>query len=89
MSLFDTSIIAYSTKDCYILSILTKRAKLPKIKNFGNNAASEQSISESTLFIKRNLVYSKIYESYFTCKIVYSTKKIAYFTKKLLKSLPL
>ena len=32
MSLFDTSIIAYSTKDCYILSILTKRAKLPKIK---------------------------------------------------------
>ncbi len=56
MSLFDTSIIAYSTKDCYILSILTKRAKLPKIKNFGNNAASEQSISESTLFIKRDSV---------------------------------
>jgi len=35
------------------LSILTRRAKLPRInRNLGDDAADEQGMSESTLFIK-------------------------------------
>ena len=68
MSLFDTSIYCLLYKRLLYIVHTHKEGKITKdyIKIIGKEAAGEQSISESTLFIKRDLVYSKIKESYFT-----------------------
>ena len=46
--------MAYFTRDCYIFVHTDKKGKIAKAedRNLGDDAADEQGMSESTLFIK-------------------------------------